>query len=55
VNPFDVHATADALASALAMDQSEREARAEGLRAAATARSPRQWLDDQLTAADAAS
>jgi len=48
VNPFDVTEQATAIATALAMPQSERAARAASLRRAATANPPRDWLDDQL-------
>ena len=51
INPFDVSGTADALAAALAMAPAERKARAETLREKVATRSPRGWLDDQLTAA----
>jgi trehalose 6-phosphate synthase len=51
VNPFDVASTADALASALAMDGPERSRRAASVRAAAVAHRPDDWLDDQLSAA----
>lgn len=51
LNPFDVAGTSDALAAALAMEPGERAARARALRAAAAARSPRDWLADQLAAA----
>jgi trehalose 6-phosphate synthase len=50
LNPFDVQATTDTLATALAMDDDERRRRAESLRAAATLR-PADWLDGQLAAA----
>jgi trehalose 6-phosphate synthase len=53
VNPFDVIGTADALHLALVMDSGERAERAGRLRAAALARSPRDWLEDQLAAARA--
>jgi len=53
VNPFDVSATADALHRALSMAPTERAERAAGLRAAAEARSPHDWLGEQLAAADA--
>ena len=49
--PFDVAGTADALHTALTMGGDERAARAAGVRAAATARSPADWLGDQLRAA----
>jgi trehalose 6-phosphate synthase len=51
VNPFDVAGTAELLASALTMSTSERAAHALGLREVAASRGPRQWLDDQLSAA----
>ena len=51
INPFDVGATADALHLALAMDGVEREARHERLHAAVAARTPRDWLREQLAAA----
>ncbi|MFJ4676633.1 MULTISPECIES: trehalose-6-phosphate synthase [unclassified Kitasatospora] len=50
VNPFDVVATADALAEALAMPAAERADRTERLAAAATALPPQQWFLDQLKA-----
>jgi trehalose 6-phosphate synthase len=50
LNPFDVEATTEALATALAMDAGERRARADGLRAAATRR-PADWLAGQIDAA----
>lgn len=49
--PFDVAGTADALGTALAMGPDERADRAARVRAAATARTPADWLDDQLRAA----
>ena len=54
VNPFDVAGTADVLAAGLAMDDQERITHAAALRKLAAARSPRDWLDDQLAAATAA-
>jgi len=39
------------MARALAMGAGERRAHAEGVRAAAARRTPRDWLDDQLRAA----
>jgi trehalose 6-phosphate synthase len=53
VNPFDVAGTADVLAEALDMDAGERTRRADILRAAAGRRTPHDWLDDQLRAAQA--
>jgi len=49
--PFDLQATADALYAALSMGGDERAERATRLAAAATARSPKDWLADQLNAA----
>jgi trehalose 6-phosphate synthase len=51
VSPFDVEATAEALAAALDRPAAERRARAARLRRAAGARTPADWLDDQLRAA----
>ncbi|MGH9117986.1 MAG: alpha,alpha-trehalose-phosphate synthase (UDP-forming) [Acidimicrobiales bacterium] len=50
VNPFDVEATTEAMATALGMDRDERRRRAALLRAAAT-RTPADWLAEQLDAA----
>jgi trehalose 6-phosphate synthase len=51
LNPYDVSATAEALHTALTMPAAERAERADGLRAAAKARTPHDWLRDQLDAA----
>ena len=51
VNPFDVGATADALHVALSMNGDEREERHARLRALVAARTPRDWLREQLVAA----
>ena len=51
LNPFDIVGTSDVLAQALDMPTEERARRAEALRRAASAREPRDWLDDQLAAA----
>ncbi len=51
VSPFDVEGTADALAAALDRGDGERSDRARQLRRSASARTPRDWLDDQLAAA----
>lgn len=51
INPFDVSATAVALAAALAMAPEDRRRHAAAVRAAASVRTPRDWLDDQLAAA----
>lgn len=53
INPFDVTATADALHRALTMDGDERRSRAARLRAAAARRTPHDWFNDQLAAAQA--
>ena len=49
--PFDVAGTADVLHRALVMPADERAERAARLRAVAEARTPADWLDDQLAAA----
>jgi trehalose 6-phosphate synthase len=51
IHPYDVDQAAGVLHAALDMDRDEREARSARLRAFAHARSPRDWLDDQLRAA----
>ena len=51
VHPYDVSATADALAAALAEPADVRAAEAAELRRRAALRSPRDWLADQLDAA----
>jgi trehalose 6-phosphate synthase len=48
VNPFDVGATADALHRALGMDDDERQRRHDQLHTIAIARTPRDWLQEQL-------
>jgi trehalose 6-phosphate synthase len=53
VNPFDVAGTADVLATALTMESAERAERSAAIRRVAGQRTPRDWLDDQLAAADA--
>ncbi|MEV7213815.1 trehalose-6-phosphate synthase [Kitasatospora cineracea] len=50
VNPYDVIATAEALAEALTMPPAERTDRTKRLAAAATALPPQQWFLDQLHA-----
>lgn len=55
INPFDISATADALARALSMGRRERAERASRLRAISESRSPQAWLEDQLDAARAPS
>jgi trehalose 6-phosphate synthase len=52
VNPFDVVATSDALAAALATTSEARATEAAELRRKVAARNPKAWLDDQLRAAD---
>jgi trehalose 6-phosphate synthase len=52
VNPFDVAATARVLHEALSMGADERATRAASLRAAAGARTPKDWLADQLVLAE---
>jgi trehalose 6-phosphate synthase len=51
-DPFDLGATARAMAGALDAGADERQARAASLRAAVAARTPAHWLADQLAAAD---
>jgi trehalose 6-phosphate synthase len=50
VNPFDVAATAEVLHAALSMPADERARRAASLRMAAGARTPADWLAEQLAA-----
>jgi len=50
-HPFDLSQTAAALHRALEMPADERRERAEALRTIAAARTPRDWLEDQLSAA----
>ncbi len=52
INPFDVNEQADALHRALSMGAAERAARSQGLRAAATARTPAMWLALQIEAVE---
>lgn len=52
VHPFDVVATADALHQALSMPAPERATHAAALRDVADGRTPRDWLADQLAAAE---
>jgi trehalose 6-phosphate synthase len=51
INPFDVTASALALASALEMSGTERAARAEALRRLVLARTAADWMADQLATA----
>jgi trehalose 6-phosphate synthase len=50
VNPFDVSANADALNEALLMDEDDRVARAERMRADAVRLPPAEWFQAQLDA-----
>lgn len=50
INPFDITATADAMLHALEMSDEERQSRAVGIREAADARHPTDWLNDQIRA-----
>src|SRR5439155_17076878 len=52
VNPFDIVGTAEALAAAFGMAGDERARRAAELRRIATARTPLDWFDDQVRAAN---
>jgi trehalose 6-phosphate synthase len=52
VNPFDLEHTATAISDALHRPEPERAARARVLRELAGARTPADWLADQLAAAD---
>jgi trehalose 6-phosphate synthase len=52
VNPFDISQTAEALHTALSMDQAERVRRSEALADAAMSMPPRVWFADQLRALD---
>ncbi|MBW3643779.1 MAG: trehalose-6-phosphate synthase, partial [Actinobacteria bacterium] len=53
LNPFDVGATAEALHAALTMSDADRRTRAAAVRKLAGARTPADWLADQLHAAAA--
>ncbi len=48
LNPYDIAGTAETLGAGLDMGREERSDRAKALFAAASARSPKDWLDDQL-------
>lgn len=52
VNPFDITGTADALHRALTMGLDERTVHADQLRKVVSARTPADWLSDQIAAAD---
>jgi trehalose 6-phosphate synthase len=51
INPFDISQTADAIATALEAQEGDRQDRARRLRSMARARTPRNWLDEQIAAA----
>ncbi|HEY5155940.1 MAG TPA: trehalose-6-phosphate synthase, partial [Acidimicrobiales bacterium] len=53
VHPYDITGTADALAAALATSPADREVESAALARLARARTPADWLADQLAAADA--
>jgi trehalose 6-phosphate synthase len=48
VNPFDIQELADSIHAALTMSPDERHRRHDGLRSIVTARTPGDWVDDQL-------
>ena len=48
VNPFDIQELADSIHAALTMPPSERQRRLDGLRCIVTARTPGDWIDEQL-------
>ncbi len=48
VNPFDIQELADSIHAALTMAPQERERRHAGLRSIVTARTPGDWIDEQL-------
>lgn len=50
-HPYDLDATAAVISHALTMGATERAARATDLRARAAARTPQDWLDDQVSRA----
>ena len=52
VHPYDISGTADALAAALAATPEQRAIEAAEVRRRAAARTPEDWLADQLSAAD---
>lgn len=54
IHPYDLEQAAGVLHTALAMEPDERANRSHRLRALAGARSPRDWLDDQLRAVGSA-
>jgi trehalose 6-phosphate synthase len=48
VNPFDIQELADSIHAALTMPMEERQRRLDGLQSIVTARSPGDWIDEQL-------
>jgi trehalose 6-phosphate synthase len=48
VNPFDIQELADSIHAALTMSPQERARRAEGLTGIVTARTPGDWIDEQI-------
>ena len=48
VNPFDIQELADSIHAALTMSPAERKRRIDGLKSIVTARTPGDWIDDQL-------
>jgi trehalose 6-phosphate synthase len=48
VNPFDIQELADSIHAALTMSPQERTRRAEGLQGIVTARTPGDWIDEQI-------
>jgi trehalose 6-phosphate synthase len=48
VNPFDIQELADSIHAALTMTDEERRRRIDGLKTIVTARTPGDWVDDQL-------
>jgi trehalose 6-phosphate synthase len=48
VNPFDLQELADSIHAALTMPEHERRRRHDGLRSIVTARTPGDWVDEQL-------
>jgi trehalose 6-phosphate synthase len=48
VNPFDIQELADSIHAALTMSPQERTRRADGLKGIVTARTPGDWIDEQI-------
>ena len=48
VNPFDIQELADSIHAALTMNPAERRRRIDGLKSIVTARTPGDWIDEQL-------